>query len=77
LHDQSKMFEGSTITKANPASFSFTVPLTIEKDESIVIDLLSDLAAGLGKKDPFDGEEIEEEVVVTEEDEGTGRGMPI
>jgi len=37
------MFEGSTITKANPASFSFTVPLTIEKDESIVIDLLSDL----------------------------------
>ena len=43
LHDQSKMFEGSTITKANPASFSFTVPLTIEKDESIVIDLLSDL----------------------------------
>ena len=43
LHDQSKMFEGSTITKANPANFSFTVPLTIEKDESIVIDLLSDL----------------------------------
>ena len=43
LHDQSKMFEGSTITRANPASFSFTVPLTIEKDESIVIDLLSDL----------------------------------
>ena len=43
LHDQSKMFEGSTITKANPASFSFVVPLTVEKDESIVIDLLSDL----------------------------------
>ena len=41
------------------------------------INLLTDLAAGLGKKDPFDGEEIEEEVVVTEEDEGTGRGMPI
>jgi len=37
------MFEGSTITKANPASFSFAVPLTLEKDESIVIDLLSDL----------------------------------
>jgi len=46
LHDQSKMFEGSTITKANPASFSFEVPLTIEKDESIVIDLLSDLTSG-------------------------------
>ena len=43
LHDQSKMFEGSTITKANPASFSFTVPLTEEKDESIVIDLLRDI----------------------------------
>ena len=43
LHDQSKMFEGSTITKANPASFSYTVPLTVEKDESIVMDLLSDL----------------------------------
>jgi hypothetical protein len=43
LHDQSKMFEGSTITKANPANFSFEVPLTTEKDESIVIDLLSDL----------------------------------
>lgn len=45
LHDQSKMFEGSNITKAQPASFSFEVPLTIEKDESIVIDLLSDLVA--------------------------------
>ena len=43
LHDQSKMFEGSTITKANPANFSFEVPLTTEKDESIVITLLSDL----------------------------------
>jgi hypothetical protein len=37
------MFEGTTITKANPASFSFTVPLTAEKDESIVMDLISDL----------------------------------
>jgi len=43
LHDQSKMFEGSTITKANEAEFSFEVPLTVEKDESIVMDLLSDL----------------------------------
>ena len=45
LHDQSKMFEGSTITKANPAQFSFTVPLTIEKDESIVMDLITDLVS--------------------------------
>jgi hypothetical protein len=43
LHDQSKMFEGSNITKANPASFSFDVPFTLEKDESIVVDLLSDI----------------------------------
>ena len=50
LHDQSKMFEGSIINKANPASFSFDVPLTIEKDESVIIDLLSDLAAGQLKK---------------------------
>ena len=40
LHDQSKMFEGSAITKANPASFSFDVPLTIEKD------VLSDVTDG-------------------------------
>jgi len=45
LHDQSKMFEGSIINKANPASFSFDVPLTIEKDESIILDLALDLIA--------------------------------
>ena len=39
------MFEGSTITKANPANVSFEVPLTIEKDESIVLDLISDLVS--------------------------------
>jgi len=43
LHDQAKMFEGTAITKANPAQFSFTVPLTVEKDESIVMDMLVDL----------------------------------
>jgi hypothetical protein len=42
------MFEGSTITKANEANFSFTVPLTVEKDESIVLDLASDLVAKTG-----------------------------
>ena len=39
LHDQSKMFEGTSVTKANPASFSFDVPLTVEKDESLIVDL--------------------------------------
>ena len=46
LHDQSKMFEGVSITKAQPASFNFDVPLTIEKDESIVVDLLGDVTDG-------------------------------
>jgi hypothetical protein len=40
------MFEGVSITKAQPASFNFDVPLTIEKDESIVIDLLGDVTDG-------------------------------
>jgi hypothetical protein len=42
------MLEGSTITKANQANFSFTVPFTVEKDESIVMDLISDLVAKTG-----------------------------
>jgi len=50
LHDQSKMFEGSSINAANPASFSFDVPLTVEKDESVIIDLLGDLTDGQLKK---------------------------
>ena len=48
LHDQAKMLENITITKANPASFSFDVPLTIEKNESIVLALASDLVAKTG-----------------------------
>ena len=50
LHDQSKMFEGSTVNKANPASFSFDVPLTIEKDESVITTLLGNLTDGQLKK---------------------------
>ena len=46
LHNQSKMFEGATITKANPVDFNFDVPLTLEKDESPVIDLMSQLNNG-------------------------------
>ena len=47
LHDQSKMFEGSSITKANPATFSFNVPLTTEKDESIMVDLATEISTCL------------------------------
>lgn len=42
LHNQSKMFQGAVVTKANPADFTFEVHLTTEKDESIVLDLLTD-----------------------------------
>ena len=42
LHDQTKVSQGTSITRANPANFSFAVHLTTEKDESIVLDLLVD-----------------------------------
>ena len=48
LHEQTKMFQGTTITKANPANFSFEVNLTKEKDESIVLDLLTDYESNSG-----------------------------
>jgi len=43
LHDQTKMLEGATITTANAVDFSFDVPLTKEKKESHVIDILTNL----------------------------------
>ena len=49
LHDQTKMFQGTSITKANPADFSFTVHLTTEKDETIVKSLLTDYDATQGQ----------------------------
>ena len=49
LHDQTKMFQGTSITKANPADFSFTVYLTTEKDETIVKSLLTDYDATEGQ----------------------------
>ena len=49
LHDQTKMFQGTNITKANPADFSFTVHLTTEKDETIVKSLLTDYDATEGQ----------------------------
>ena len=49
LHDQTKMFQGTSITKANPANFSFTISLTTEKDETIVKSLLTDYDATEGQ----------------------------
>jgi hypothetical protein len=46
LHDQSKMFEETTITTANPADFSFDIPFTEEKDERYIINLIPQLTSG-------------------------------
>ena len=48
LHDQTKMFKGTSITKANPANFSFNTHLTQEKDEQIILELLTDLVTTSG-----------------------------
>ena len=50
LHDQTKMFSGTTITKANPANFSFSVYLTEEKDETIVKSLLTEYDTSSGEQ---------------------------
>ena len=50
LHDQTKMFQGTSVTKANPANFSFAVYLTQEKDESIVKSLLTDYDTSNGEQ---------------------------
>jgi|TARA_R110001606_G_scaffold4105_5_gene19337 hypothetical protein len=50
LHDQTKMFRGTSITKANPANFSFAVHLTQEKDETIVKSLLTDYDTSNGEQ---------------------------
>ena len=50
LHDQTKMFQGTSVTKANPANFNFAVHLTQEKDESIVKSLLTDYDTSNGEQ---------------------------
>ena len=50
LHDQTKMFSGTSVTKANPANFSFAIHLTTEKDENIVLDLLTDYDTSSGEQ---------------------------
>jgi hypothetical protein len=44
------MFQGTSITKANPANFSFAVHLTQEKDETIVKSLLTDYDTSNGEQ---------------------------
>ena len=50
VHDQTKMFDGTTITTANPARFSFGVYLTEEKDETIVKSLLTEYDTRSGEQ---------------------------
>lgn len=42
LHSQYDMFDDAVITRANPANFSFTVPLLLQSDFSIITNLLLD-----------------------------------
>ena len=46
LHSQYDMFENAVITKANPANFTFTVPMLYEADLNIVYNLLLDYDTG-------------------------------
>jgi len=46
LHSQYNMFENAVITKANPANFAFTVPILLESDLNIVLELLMDYEQG-------------------------------
>ena len=50
LHNQSLMFEGSSIARANPANFDFTIPSLRENDLDIVLDLLLDYDTSLGQQ---------------------------
>lgn len=42
LHEQHKQFEGSVINKANPANFTFNLPLITDGDHNILFELLLD-----------------------------------
>ena len=86
LHDQTKMFQGTSITKANPAEFSFSVNLTTEKDETIVKALLTDYDAteGQTRVNTFDlfivtGESTFklDECVITNGDFNLSKGSPL
>ncbi len=40
LHAQFDMFEQASITKANPANFNFTVPISRDREFGLILDLL-------------------------------------
>jgi hypothetical protein len=45
LHAQYDMFAGAVITKANPANFSFTMPILLQADLNVMLELLLDYDA--------------------------------
>ena len=47
LHSQFDMVEEAIIVQANPANFSFTVPILLQQDMDVLIDLLVDWSTGI------------------------------
>jgi hypothetical protein len=45
LHAQYDMFDKAVITKANPANFSFTIPVLAQHDLDVVLELLRDYSS--------------------------------
>jgi|TARA_B110000908_G_scaffold164688_1_gene213046 hypothetical protein len=54
LQEQHKLHEASSITKANPASFEFTIPALTQNTLDKVFNLLVDFKAGTSTLDTFD-----------------------
>ena len=53
IHEQHKMHEASSVKKANPANFEFTVPALTENDLAVVKDLLVDYKTGTSTLNTF------------------------
>ena len=54
IHEQHKLHEASSIKKANPANFSFTIPALTENDLDVVFNLLVDYKSGESTLNTFD-----------------------
>ena len=54
LHEQNKLHDASNITKANPASFNFTVPAITENALDTVFNLLVNFKSGTYTLNTFD-----------------------
>jgi len=54
LHEQHKMHEASSIKKANPANFEFTIPALTQNVLDVVFNLLVDYKTGTNTLNTFD-----------------------